>query len=151
VALDHAGDVLIGQHITDLEPIGPWTAQGAVEAMGGTCEYYDGQGLPAGMSMMTEEDRVVRFDLGPGGDPAAPVDQPGPFDVRIGMSREQAMARFPTPPDSSPHPYNGAQGEFLTWQDPGSDLGMRLDLFEGKVTQIYWGTSDAIEFNEGCA
>ena len=53
VALDHAGEVLIGQHMTDLKALGPWTAQGAVEAIGGSCEYYDGKGLPPGVSMMT--------------------------------------------------------------------------------------------------
>ncbi|WP_210238053.1 hypothetical protein, partial [Mesorhizobium sp. M8A.F.Ca.ET.207.01.1.1] len=45
----------------------------------------------------------------------------------------------------------GDQGEYLTWQDPGSDLGIRVELFEGRVTQMYWGTSDAIELIEGCA
>jgi hypothetical protein len=28
VALDHAGEVLIGQHMSDLKALGPWTAQG---------------------------------------------------------------------------------------------------------------------------
>ena len=109
------------------------------------------QGLPPGVSMMTDDDRVVRFDLKPGDDPELPVEQPGPFGLRIGMTRAQAMAQFPKPPVSSPHAYDGDQGEYLTWQDPGSDLGIRLELFEGKVTRMYWGTSDAIELIEGCA
>ncbi|MDA5337376.1 hypothetical protein LRM36_02985 [Stenotrophomonas maltophilia] len=151
VALDHAGEVLIGQHMSDLQALGPWTAQGAVEAMGGSCEYYDGKGLPPGVSMMTDEDRVVRFDLGRDPESGAPTPQPGPFGLRVGMTRAQAMAQFPRPPVSSPHAYDGDQGEYLTWQDPGSDLGIRVELFEGKVTRMYWGTSDAIELIEGCA
>lgn len=151
VALDHAGEVLIGQHMSDLQALGPWTAQGAVEAMGGSCEYYDGKGLPPGVSMMTDEDRVVRFDLGRDPESGAPMPQPGPFGLRVGMTRAQAMAQFPRPPVSSPHAYDGDQGEYLTWQDPGSDLGIRVELFEGKVTRMYWGTSDAIELIEGCA
>ncbi|MBN7838469.1 MULTISPECIES: hypothetical protein [Stenotrophomonas] len=151
VALDHAGEVLIGQHMSDLQAVGPWTAQGAVEAMGGSCEYYDGKGLPPGVSMMTDEDRVVRFDLGRDPESGAPTPQPGPFGLRVGMTRAQAMAQFPKPPVSSPHAYDGDQGEYLTWQDPGSDLGIRVELFEGKVTRMYWGTSDAIELIEGCA
>ncbi|MEC4340527.1 hypothetical protein VPH13_17560 [Stenotrophomonas pavanii] len=151
VALDHAGEVLIGQHMSDLQALGPWTAQGAVEAMGGSCEYYDGKGLPPGVSMMTDEDRVVRFDLGRDPESGAPTPQPGPFGLRVGMTRAQAMAQFPKPPVSSPHAYDGDQGEYLTWQDPGSDLGIRVELFEGKVTRMYWGTSDAIELIEGCA
>ena len=151
VALDHAGEVLIGQHMSDLQALGPWTAQGAVEAMGGSCEYYDGKGLPPGVSMMTDEDRVVRFDLGRDPESGAPTPQPGPFGLRVGMTRAQAMAQFPKPPVSSPHAYDGDQGEYLTWQDPGSDLGIRVELFEGRVTQMYWGTSDAIELIEGCA
>jgi len=70
---------------------------------------------------------------------------------RLRMTRAQAMAQFPKPPVSSPHAYDGDQGEYLTWQDPGSDLGIRVELFEGRVTQMYWGTSDAIELIEGCA
>ncbi|MBH1567237.1 hypothetical protein I5U58_07645 [Stenotrophomonas maltophilia] len=151
VALDHAGEVLIGQHMTDLKAFGPWTAQGAVEAIGGSCEYYDGKGLPPGVSMMTDEDRVVRFDLGLDPESGAPTQQPGPFGLRVGMTRAQAIARFPKPPVSSPHAYDGEQGEYLTWQDPGSALGIRVELFEGKVIQMYWGTSDAIELIEGCA
>lgn len=151
VALDHAGDVLVGQHMGDLKSLGPWKAQGAKEFFEGDCEYYDGKGLPPGVSMMTDDDRVVRFDLKPDDDPELPVEQPGPFGVRIGMTRAQAMAQFPKPPVSSPHAYDGDQGEYLTWQDPGSDLGIRLELFEGKVTRMYWGTSDAIELIEGCA
>jgi hypothetical protein len=50
---------------------------GRVEAIGGSCEYYDGKGLPPGVSMMTDEDRVVRFDLGrirrPARRPSSPV------------------------------------------------------------------------------
>ncbi|HEL3818566.1 TPA: hypothetical protein UMT80_000985 [Stenotrophomonas maltophilia] len=151
VALDHAGEVLIGQHMTDLKALGPWTAQGAVEAIGGSCEYYDGKELPPGVSMMTDEDRVVRFDLGLDPQSGAPTQQPGPFGLRVGMTRAQAMAQFPKPPVSSPHAYDGDQGEYLTWQDPGSDLGIRVELFEGKVIQMCWGTSDAIELIEGCA
>ena len=151
VALDHAGEVLIGQHMTDLKALGPWTAQGAVEAIGGSCEYYDGKELPPGVSMMTDEDRVVRFDLGLDPQSGAPTQQPGPFGLRVGMTRAQAMAQFPKPPVSSPHAYDGDQDEYLTWQDPGSDLGIRVELFEGKVIQMYWGTSDAIELIEGCA
>nr|WP_243747391.1 hypothetical protein [Stenotrophomonas maltophilia] len=151
VALDHAREVLIGQHMTDLKALGPWTAQGAVEAIGGSCEYYDGKELPPGVSMMTDEDRVVRFDLGLDPQSGAPTQQPGPFGLRVGMTRAQAMAQFPKPPVSSPHAYDGDQGEYLTWQDPGSDLGIRVELFEGKVIQMYWGTSDAIELIEGCA
>ncbi|MBN5051223.1 hypothetical protein JY456_12740 [Stenotrophomonas maltophilia] len=151
VALDHAGEVLIGQHLNDLKALGPWTAQGAVEALGGSCEYYDGTALPAGVSMMTDEDRVVRFDLGLDPDSGAPAEQPGPFGLRVGMTRAQAVARFPKPPVSSPHAYDGEQGEYLTWQDPGSALGIRVELFEGRVLQMYWGTSEAIELIEGCA
>ncbi|QKW56097.1 hypothetical protein [Stenotrophomonas sp. NA06056] len=151
VALDHAGEVLIGQHLSDLKAFGQWVAQGAVEALGGSCEYYDGKGLPAGVSMMTDEDRVVRFDLGLDPETGAPPEQSGPFGLRVGMTRLQAVARFPKPPLSSPHAYDGEQGEYLTWQDPGSALGIRVELFEGKVIQMYWGTSEAIELIEGCA
>ena len=151
VALDHAGEVLIGQHMSDLKAFGPWKAMGAVEAIGGSCEYYDGKGLPPGVSMMTDEDRVVRFDLGLDPDSGAPTQQPGPFGLRVGMTRAQAMAQFPKPPVSSPHAYDGDVGEYLTWQVPGSYLGFSVDLFEGRVTQMYWGTSDAIELIEGCA
>ena len=119
--------------MSDLKAQGPWKAQGAREFFEGDCEYYDGKGLPPGVSMMTDDDRVVRFDLKPGDEAELPVEQPGPFGLRIGMTRAQAMAQFPKPPVSSPHAYDGDQGEYLTWQDPGSDLGIRLELFEGRL------------------
>lgn len=43
VALDHAGEVLVGQHMGDLKSLGPWKAQGAKEFFEGDCEYYDGR------------------------------------------------------------------------------------------------------------
>ncbi|WP_447935273.1 hypothetical protein [Stenotrophomonas lactitubi] len=147
VALDHAGDVLVGQHMSDVKHLGSWESQGAIE----TCEYFTGKGLPPGVSMMVDDGRIVRFDLDQDEDAETPVAQPGPYGLRIGMTRAQALAQFPGAPVSEPHAYLDDQGEYLTWQDPGSDLGIRVELFEGKVTQMYWGTSEAIELIEGCA
>ncbi|MEL5920725.1 hypothetical protein AAGG60_21880, partial [Stenotrophomonas maltophilia] len=65
--------------MTDLTAFGPWTAPGAVEASGGSCEYYDGTGLPPGVSSMTDEARLVRIDSGLAQELRAPTQHPAPY------------------------------------------------------------------------
>jgi tryptophan synthase beta chain len=100
VALDHAGEVLIGA-MGD-QALGPWTAQGAVEAIGGSCEYYDGKGLPPG----DDDDREIASSVSISAwiRTAGRRPSPGPFGLRVGMTRAQAgpvpkpryPARMPT-------------------------------------------------------
>jgi hypothetical protein len=152
VALDHAGDVLVGQRFSEVEADGPWHSAGLSEGLGkGACEYYERGSLPEGVSMMVEDDHVQRFDLDTidGSDEA--IAQPGPFGLRLGMARADALKRLPPGSTRTPHAYDPETGEYLTWQDPGSDLAIRLEIFDGVISKLYWGASGAVELIEGCA
>jgi len=149
VGLAYAGKVRIGQRMAELQTQGRWTSRGMIEDLGPGCEYYHGGSLSADIDMMVLDDRVARFDIGPldGGT----ISQPGPYGLRIGMARAQAVALLPGQPTSSPHVYGGDEDEYLTWREPGTDRAIRLEMYEGTVSVMYWGTREAIELAEGCA
>ncbi|MEK0265312.1 hypothetical protein QT383_02535 [Stenotrophomonas rhizophila] len=152
VALDHAGDVLIGQRFTELAADGPWHSAGLSEGEpNGACEYYERGNLPEGVSMMVEDDHVQRFELAPIEESYEAITQPGPFGLRLGMTLDEALKRLPTGSTRAPHAYDPETGEYLTWQDPGSDLAIRLEIFDGVISKLYWGASGAVELIEGCA
>lgn len=152
VALDHAGDVVIGQRFTELAADGPWHSAGLSEGEPvGACEYYERGNLPEGVSMMVEDDHVQRFELAPIEDSYEAITQPGPFGLRLGMTRDEALQRLPPGSTRAPHAYDPETGEYLTWQDPGSDLAIRLEILDGVISKLYWGASGAVELIEGCA
>lgn len=167
IALDHVGKVAIGARMADLKQWASWNAGGQIEAYGGACEYYDGSGLPQAISMMTDDAVVVRFDLwekvpecefdgtcAPGSVKREPGVQFGPFGLRTGISRAEALSKLPGEPQSElrrdfvvdvPE-----DDEYLTWLQPGTDLGIRLEISRGQVSGMYWGRRAAIELVEGC-
>ena len=152
VALDHAGEVLIGQRFSELDAGSGWHSAGLTEGEpGGACEYYERGSLPEGVSMMVEDDHVQRFDLATIDGSDEMIAQPGPFGLRPGMSEAEALKRLPPGSTRAPHAYDPETGHYLTWQDPGSDLAIRLEIFDGKISMLYWGASGAVEYIEGCA
>lgn len=152
VALDHAGDIVIGQRFSAADADDQWHSAGLSEGgPAGSCEYYERGSLPEGISMMVENHHVQRFDLTTLDGSAETITQAGPFGLRLGMSREEALKRLPGGSTAGPHAYDPGTGEYLTWQDPGSDLAIRLELFGGVISTLYWGASGAVELIEGCA
>lgn len=152
VALDHAGDVLVGQRFSEVEAEGSWHSAGLSEGDGsGACEYYERGSLPEGVSMMVEDGHVQRFDLDTIDGSYEAIAQPGPFGLRLGMSLDEALKRLPPGSTLTPHAYDPETGQYLTWQDPNSDLAIRLEMFDGTITKLYWGASGAVELKEGCA
>lgn len=152
VALDHAGDVLIGQRFSEVEAEGEWHSAGLSDGeAAGACEYYERGSLPEGVAMMVEDDHVQRFDLASIDGSTEAIAQPGPFGLRLGMSEAEALKRLPPGSTRAPHAYDPETGHYLTWQDPGSDLAIRLEIFEGMISTMYWGASGAVELKEGCA
>lgn len=152
VALDHAGDVVIGQRFSEVEADGSWHSAGLSEGDGaGACEYYERGSLPEGVSMMVDAGHVQRFDLDTIDGSYEAIAQPGPFGLRLGMSLDEALKRLPPGSARTPHAYDPDVGEYLTWQDPGSDLAIRLEIFGGVISKLYWGASGAVELKEGCA
>lgn len=150
VALDHAGDVLVGQRFSEVQADGEWHSAGLGDATGGRCEYYERGTLPEGVSMMVQNDHVVRFDLAPIDDSGQVQIQPGPFGLRLDTPRAQALLQLPHGTIPQPYSEDPEAGESLIWQDPGSDLAIRVEIVDGVVSRMYWGASGAVELNEGC-
>lgn len=150
VALDHAGDVLIGQPFIELEGEAQWHSAGLGEATAGRCEYYERGTLPEGVAMMVQDGDVVRFDLAPIDDSGQVVVQPGPFGLRLDMPRAQALQLLPRGALARPYGEDAEAGETLLWQDPGSDLAIRVEIVDGTVSRMYWGASGAVDLIEGC-
>jgi len=150
VALDHAGEVLVGQRFSELEPEGRWHSAGVAAATRGRCEYYERGLLPEGVAMMVADDHVVRFELAPIDGSGLVVLQPGPYGIRLGMPQAQVMQQMPPGSVLAAAPGPSAEAS-VTWQDPRSDLALRVDISEGVASTLYWGASGAVELNEGCA
>ncbi|WP_313274973.1 hypothetical protein [Stenotrophomonas sp.] len=152
VALDHAGDIVIGQRFSVTDADDQWHSAGLSEGgTPGSCEFYERGSLPEGVSMMVQDEHVLRFDLALLDGSGETITQPGPFGLLLGMSREDALRRLPGGSTVQPHAYVPDAGEYLTWQDPGSDLAIRLEIVDGAITKMYWGASGAVETFEGCA
>ncbi|MEG2804348.1 hypothetical protein [Stenotrophomonas sp.] len=151
VALDHAGDMLVGQRFTAADADAQWHSAGLSDGGRlGSCEYYERGSLPEGISMMVDDEHVQRFDLAPLDD-SDETTQAGPFGLRLGMPEAEALKRLPAGSTRRPHAYDPETGHYLTWEDPGSDLAIRLEIFDGKISTLYWGASGAVELIEGCA
>lgn len=150
VALDHAGEVLIGQPFSELQEEGAWHSAGLHDATHGHCEYYERGTLPEGVAMMVQDGDVVRFDLAPIDDSGQMAVQPGPFGLRLGMPRAQVLQRLPAGASAQPYGDGPDAGESLLWQDPGSDLAIRVEIVDGVVSSMYWGASGAVDLIEGC-
>lgn len=158
VALDHAGDVLIGQRFSELAAESAWHPAGIGGATGGHCEFYERGSLPEGVSMMVEDDHVQRFELAPIDGSGLVVLQPGPFGLSLGMPLADVLQRLPRGSVQRPLPAADADADAdesfsgqVSWQDPGSDLAIRVDIIEGVATTLYWGAGGAVELTEGCA
>lgn len=77
LALDRSGAVRVGERFAELAPRAAWKPMNAGPI--GQCDYVEAGLLPAGVAMMVEDGRVVRFDVTDAG-------VVGPFGVRIGDS-----------------------------------------------------------------
>lgn len=150
VALDHAGEVLIGQPFSELQGEAQWHSAGLGESTAGRCEYYERGTLPEGVAMMVQDGDVVRFDLAPTDDSGQVVLQPGPFGLHLGMPRAQAFQQLPKGVSTQPYGDDAEAGESLLWQDPGSDLAIRVEIVDGTISRMYWGASGAVDLIEGC-
>ncbi|KAG1086350.1 hypothetical protein G6F40_013965 [Rhizopus arrhizus] len=59
------------------------------------------------------------------------------------MPRAQALQLLPKGVSAQPYGKDVEAGETLLWQDPGSDLAIRVEIVDGTVSRMYWGASGA--------
>ncbi len=142
--LDRSGAVRVGQRFSELQARARWVPLN-VGPMG-PCGYVEAGLLPDAVSMMVEDDRIVRFDVSDRG-------AVGPFGIQVGDSEAAARARLPSGYSVQPHKYgrDGGNDLYLTWRDPQGGFAVRYETGEGTVTSMYWGSWDAVQLVEGCA
>jgi hypothetical protein len=150
-ALDHVGELNIGDAFSADDWLAEWTSAEAREITGGDCEQYSGGVLPPGMSMMVLDGAIARFELSAHQHAAAASLRRAPFGLRLGQTKAEALALLPEGVEISAHEYEAPQGEYLTWRDPASKLGIRLETYLDIVEAIYWGDAAAATLIEGCA
>ena len=93
--------------------------------------------------MMVVGGKAVRFDL----DDAS---EKGPFGIGIEDSEASALKKLPHDAAIDQHHYGDEGDHYLTWRDPPKDLALRVETWEGKVTRMYWGRWEAVQYVEGC-
>ena len=141
VDLDRAGKIQIGDALAGLQARGKWKAKGASDDPR-YCEYYEGALLPSGVSMMVEEGRVTRFDLG--------SDGVGPFGIRIGDTEAATLRKLPHGTTVEQHFYGDQDDHYLTWKQPDGDVAVRVETMDREVTGMYWGSWASVQYVEGC-
>lgn len=149
LALDHVGEARIGEAFVAADWLQEWVDEGAHPEV--DCTHFTGGVLPAGVSMMVMDGRIARFELR---DDVATGDAArvrAPFGLHLGMSSSEILARLPEGARTSPHAYSAPEGEYLTWQDPVSGLGVRVETMPDHIDAIFWGDAEAITLIEGCS
>jgi|GEM_PF-2313164 len=147
-ALDHVGEVVVGDAFDARDWLQEWTDEGTHPDV--DCRHVGGGVLPAGMSMMVMDGRIARFELQHGAAPGAPRVQ-APFGLFTGMSRGDVLALLPDGVQTSPHAYGDAGDVYLDWRQPDAALGLRVEIVENAASAIFWGDADAVTLIEGCS
>ncbi len=142
--LGHAGAVSVGDKLSLLKRKGVWKASGLPgDSDAVDCDYYQGKLLSVGVSMMVENDVVVRFDMG--------NDQGiGPFGVKLGDTEASALEKMPHQTIVGPDTYGTNADHYLTWRYAPKGLAFRVETHACKVTGMYWGRWKAVQYVEGC-
>ena len=70
--------------------------------------------------------------------------------AQIGDSQSSIMALYPSRVTVTPHFYTAPDGSYLTMLSQDKRRGIRFETDLGKVTRYYVGTTEAIQYVEGC-
>ena len=101
---------------------------------------------PDGVWIMVEEDRVTRVSL-----ESQATSVASDRGLRVGDSAAAVRAAYPTSLVATPHKYQDAPAEYLTWWAQPGIAGIRYSIAaDGKVASIAAGTP-SIEYVEGCS
>jgi hypothetical protein len=115
----------------------------APEAEEEGCFYGSLDGLPRGVSLMFLDGRLARID----------ISSPGVLTrsgAEVGMSERTVKRIYGAKLRQEPHAYIGPEGHYLTLLSPDQTLGIRFETDGSKITGYYSGTTEAIQFIEGC-
>jgi hypothetical protein len=108
------------------------------------CDYVHPATFPGGMSLMVEQDTIVRID----------VDSAGiltPKGVGVGDTEERVMQVYGTAARVSPHHYTGPEGHYVTViEGPDSAYRTVFETDGKRVLAFRAGRTPAVEYVEGC-
>ncbi len=106
-----------------------------------SCFYVHARGHDH-ISFMIEDGRLVRID----------IDAPGTATstgIQVGDSEARARQIYGAKLKVTDHKYIDT-GHYLTVRSADGHYGLRFETDNGKITEFYAGTYDAIQYVEGC-
>ena len=143
-ALGNVAQAKVGEVFVPGDWLQEWVGEGRHPDV--DCEYFTGGVLPPPVSMMVMDGRIARFDLRDRGTPVV-----GPYGLYPGLSRAQVEQVLPRGYETSAHAYGDADDVYLTWRQPGTGLGLRVEIVDGVADALFWGDADAVTLIEGCS
>lgn len=107
------------------------------------CYYVSVRGLPDGAGLMIVEGRLARIDVFDYGIPTV-------SGAGVGTSEQEVKRIYGGQLKDEPHAYAGPEGRYLTLRSRDGRYGMRFETDGQAVTGFYAGTTEAIQYIEGC-
>ncbi|HEY4083892.1 MAG TPA: hypothetical protein VGM81_24660 [Burkholderiaceae bacterium] len=139
------GAVKIGMSQRDMETVLGFDLkdQNPADEDSESCRYVGSEAGAPGVMFMLIHAHLARID----------VTSPSVRAVsgaRIGMSQRNVVKLYRQKAVISPHAYTAPDGTYVTIHSPDGRYGIRFETDKGKVVTFYAGTSEAIEYIEGC-
>lgn len=106
------------------------------------CRYATPEGVADGLGLMLVDGRLVRIDVEDSGHLTLSGARVG--DTDFAVQRKIGGLR------DSEHAFSGPEGRYLTRYSNDRRFGIRFEIEDGKVSRYYVGTSEAIQYIEGC-
>ena len=107
------------------------------------CEYLVAESGYKGVSFMLIDQKLARIDVS---DPTIKTAS----GAHIGSSEISVRQLYAGRIEVSPHAYSSPDGSYLTVLSRDKKHGVRFETLDGKVTDFYAGTAEAIQYIEGC-
>lgn len=137
---DGIGPVRIGMSLSDLKRT--LHNEATEETSGGDACFYVTPTKHPQVGFMIIKHGVVRIDVTDKG----VLTSKG---IQVGDSESTVKAAYPHL-TIGPHAYTAPDGRYLTVYSSDGRLGIRFETYKGKITGFYAGTSEAIQYIEGC-
>jgi hypothetical protein len=108
-----------------------------------SCRYALPEDLYPGIGFMLLDGRLARLDVDETGIPTL-------SGASVGDSQASVIALYGPKLKVTNHFYTGPEGKYLTLFSKDDRFGIRFETDGTRVTRYYVGTSEAIQYVEGC-